>query len=53
MRKFLAINRGLIMLMNLTGFMILLITFILVFFYPEVAGDIFARLVKSFRESLK
>lgn len=53
MKRFIIINRSLITIMNLTGFLIVLGTFILVFFYPEVAGEIFARLVNAIKEGLK
>lgn len=52
MKRFIIINRSLITIMNLTGLVIMLGTLILVFFYPEVAGEILARLVNSIREGL-
>jgi len=53
MRKLVIINRSLMTIMNLLGFLVFLSTFILVFFFPEIAGEIFAKLVNGFKESLK
>jgi hypothetical protein len=38
--------------MNIVGFFIVLAAFVVVFFYPEVAGGIFARIVNGFRAGI-